>query len=217
LPGEIERGAELLRAVGADVPPEGLRPRVYLTQEDREEAERLLGEIQDDQCLVCIMPGCRDPIRAWPAERYVAVAKALLGRYPQKARFVVCGGSQDRPIAETITRDVGPAALNLAGCTTIRVLAAVLERCGLYIGAETGAAHMALAMNTATVVILGGGHFGRFFPHPGPHRVVHKWLSCYHCDWDCSREQPECILSIMENEVTAATVALIEECAIIEL
>jgi len=209
-PNELARCAELLDAFGAQVPVKGLRPKVFLTDEDGREAQRLLAPVSGSGCLVCLMPGCREPIRRWPLERYVRVAKELRRRFPDKVRFVVLGSRGEKPLASAIVDGIGPCALNLAGMTGVRVLAAVIGMCDLYIGLETGAAHMAVAMNTPGVVILGGGHFGRFFPRPGPVRAVYRRLPCYNCNWSCVRGRAECMLAIQAKEVVDAAADVIE-------
>lgn len=211
---ELERGAELLNAMGVPVPTSGLRPRVFLTEEDRVEARQLLPHAGNTRRLICLMPGCQQPIRVWPWKRYLLVARKLRERYAGKLSFVVLGADKDQAVAESLVRELGRRSHNLAGRTSIRVLAAVIEMCDLFIGVETGAAHMALAVDTSAVVILGGGHYGRFFPYEGRMRAVSKPLPCFGCDWTCTREQPDCILNINAEDVTQAAFDLIEECGI---
>ena len=208
---ELARNEDLLKALGAEVPCDGLRPRVFLTDEDRRMAKDLLAPISDSRFIFCLMPGCLNPIRQWPTERYVAVACELTDRCPGKISFAVLGSKKDQRVADAIARDLEPNVCNLAGRTNLRVLAAVIEACDLYIGVETGAAHMAMAVDTPAVVILGGGHFGRFMPYAGRLRTAYKRLDCYYCDWACVREQPDCILGVTVEDVIRSALGLIEE------
>ena len=41
--------------------------------------------------------------------------------------------------------------------------AALLERAKFYIGSDTSMAHIATALKIPAFVLLGGGHYGRFF------------------------------------------------------
>ena len=61
--------------------------------------------------------------------------------------------------------------------------AALIKRCRLVIGAETGLAHLACAVGTPNVILLGGGHFGRFMPYAATTTVVCLPLECYGCNW----------------------------------
>lgn len=114
-------------------------------------------------------------------------------------------------MTEQLTTRIGREAISVAGRTTVRELAALVEACDLYLGAETGAAHMAAAVGTPAVVVLGGGHFGRFspYPHADSVRVVYNRLPCYGCDWVCTRPQVECILGIDEDSVVRAALDLL--------
>jgi ADP-heptose:LPS heptosyltransferase len=84
-----------------------------------------------------------------------------------------------------------PLALdNKAGSTTLLGLATLLQRARLVVSNETSAVHLAAAVGTPSVCILGGGHFGRFLPyaksacHNIPHVVCHP-MACYGCNWHC--------------------------------
>jgi ADP-heptose:LPS heptosyltransferase len=66
-----------------------------------------------------------------------------------------------------------------------------LVKSQILISNETGTAHIANAVGTPTVCILGGGHFGRFVPYPvlsgqtSHLKVVYHKMPCYGCDWKC--------------------------------
>ena len=61
------------------------------------------------------------------------------------------------------------------------------------IGAETGLAHAACAVRTQNVVVLGGGHFGRFMPYSNLTSAVILPLSCYGCNWWCKYKKSYCV------------------------
>jgi ADP-heptose:LPS heptosyltransferase len=87
---------------------------------------------------------------------------------------------------------------------------------------ETGAAHLAAAVETPVVCLLGGGHYGRFVPYPEEYRakapaplpVVHT-MDCFGCDWRCiypvAKGKPTpCIERISVDAVWGAIERLIE-------
>ena len=74
----------------------------------------------------------------------------------------------------------------------------LLKHSKFYVGSDTSIAHFSAAIGLKTVVILGGGHFGRFFPYPD-HKNVHtiyKKKDCYNCNWKCTKKTNECIKEI---------------------
>ena len=80
---------------------------------------------------------------------------------------------------------------NYTGQTTLSELTCLLVKSQILISNETGTAHIANAVGTPTVCILGGGHFGRFVPYPelsgkiNNLKVVYYKMPCYGCDWKC--------------------------------
>jgi ADP-heptose:LPS heptosyltransferase len=74
----------------------------------------------------------------------------------------------------------------------------------LLIGVETGALHIATALGVPSVGILGGGHFGRFYPwgNPAVHRVAASRMDCYGCQWRCVHGDFRCIPAISTGQVS---------------
>ncbi len=56
------------------------------------------------------------------------------------------------------------------------------------------------------VGILGGGHYGRFYPWGDPKftRVVSKPMDCYGCNWHCKFETVRCIQEIPPADAARA-------------
>jgi ADP-heptose:LPS heptosyltransferase len=107
----------------------------------------------------------------------------------------------------------------LAGKTSLPEFVEVIRQARLLISNETSAVHIAAAVKTPSVCILGGGHFGRFLPYP--EKVVNckpvavfKKMACFGCNWKCN--QPHnvngcvpCIEQIeMPDVISAVDVAL---------
>ena len=109
--------------------------------------------------------------RAWPVERLAAVAAALRAR---GERVVLSGGDADRARAVEVGRlaGLGPDWV-LAGRTTLPELAALVAHAALLVTVDTGAAHLASAYGTPSVVIFGPAPVAQWGPPAaGPHRVL---------------------------------------------
>jgi hypothetical protein len=85
-------------------------------------------------------------------------------------------------------------------------MAALLRRCRLYVGAESAGAHIACAVGVPNVVLLGGGHFGRFMPYSAHTSAVALPLHCYGCRWHCKYSSALCLESL-EPRVLATAIA----------
>jgi len=79
-----------------------------------------------------------------------------------------------------------------------------LRRCRLYVGAESAGAHMACALGIPNVVLLGGGHFGRFMPYSPLTSAVVLPMDCFGCNWRCKYDTAHCIASVDPKVLDAA-------------
>ncbi len=87
----------------------------------------------------------------------------------------------------------------------------------LILGNETGFTHLAYLCGVPTVMVVGGGDFGRFVPWSGfyaenntfPLIPISHSMECFCCKWDClyvnvKKENPPCIEKIAFQEVINA-------------
>jgi ADP-heptose:LPS heptosyltransferase len=120
---------------------------------------------------VVIHVGAGYGAREWPVDRFAATAAALAatGR-----PVVFTGGSADRSRAEQAARGAGqPPAAVLAGDLDLTGFAALVADAALVVSGDTGAAHLASAYRTPSVVLFGPAppeHWGP--PAAGPHVVL---------------------------------------------
>ncbi len=136
-----------------------------------------------------IFPGASSPIRQWPLDSFIAAGTKVAKKYGLIP--VACGGLGDMDLCEQLCAGLSEVgSINLAGQTSLVELAEVIRRSDLLISNETSAIHIACAVNTPSVCILGGGHYGRFVPYPkdlsrkSPFPVIHE-MDCFGCNWKC--------------------------------
>ncbi|WP_428826920.1 glycosyltransferase family 9 protein [Azonexus sp. IMCC34842] len=136
-----------------------------------------------------IFPGASSTAKIWPASSYGAIARAIHKAYGW--RLIVCGATTDYNLAvQVIEHSKVEGALNLCGKTSLPELVEIIRGASLLIGNDTSAAHIAPAVGTPSVCLLGGGHFGRFMPYPPtiaghkPIAVYHE-MPCFNCNWQC--------------------------------
>lgn len=105
--------------------------------------------------------------RSWPADRFAAVVAALA----EDHQVVLTGSAAERERAAVVARAAGlPDPANLAGRTDLGVLAALVADARLVVSVDTGAAHLATAYGTPSVVLFGPAPVSRWGPPPGgPH------------------------------------------------
>lgn len=142
--------------------------------------------------MAVLVPGANAKYRQWPLARFAELARQLKLACPG-IRFVVVGNSKEAELGRALAAQFADCMTDLCGKTDLVSLAQLLSpRDGTrktVISNETGTAHLAAALGTPTVVILGGGDFGRLFPmsYRDNVRVVSCEMKCFNCGWRCSK------------------------------
>lgn len=104
---------------------------------------------------IAVAPGARyGPARLWSAERFTTVARALCARAPD-LRVVMVGEALDAEACARVTGLLGTPALDVAGRTDLVALAGVLAGASAVISNDSGAAHLAGALERPTVMVYG--------------------------------------------------------------
>ncbi|MFK7743285.1 MAG: glycosyltransferase family 9 protein [Planctomycetota bacterium] len=164
-----------------NVQPSDRRPQLWLTESERRRAEQLA---LPAGIRIAICADHLDPLRHWPVQRWQQVAEALQAA----GAHVVEIGSSNRLGVGT----------DLVGRLSIRETAAVLERCHLFAGNNSGPFHYAQAAGTPCVTLFSLATPERFF-HPGArvHPVQAEGLPCLGCMSRCfaSMQKTGCIAS----------------------
>jgi ADP-heptose:LPS heptosyltransferase len=124
--------------------------------------------------LAALHPGAKARDRCWPAERFAALADALIERL--RADIVLTGGPGERQLTAAVRRAMHHPALDLAGETDLGTFAAVLARADLVVSNDTGAAHLAAALGRPSVVLFGPGRPAEWGPlDQERHLVIDAW------------------------------------------
>lgn len=115
---------------------------------------------------VVLFPGAGRSYRQWNAENYALIANHIIDRFNLKV--VIGGGTAELAIADTIISYVKnkEMVVSIAGKNSLVDFIKILKNTKLLISNETGAVHMAAALDVNTICISNGNHFGRFNPYP---------------------------------------------------
>ncbi len=143
-------------------------------------AEWIAANLAPGERLVAIHPGASGPTKAWPPERWAALADALA---EQNLRIVLTGGPAEVDLAAHVSRLMRHPALNVAGATGIGQLAALLGHAALVVGADTGPLHIAVSQGVPTIHLFGPSDPGRFGPwgDPAQNIVLRASVPCSPC------------------------------------
>lgn len=138
---------------------------------------------------IVLFPGASWSGRCWPLVHFAELAARLYSQYALPV--VLCGGTGDVGLCEKLGSTLTMPFVNWAGRTNLAELAGVIQNAHLLVCNETSAVHIAAAVGTPAVCVVGGGHYGRFLPYPHklrgniPRVACHN-LPCFNCNWSCS-------------------------------
>ncbi len=161
----------------------------------------------DPRPIVAVCPGAEyGPAKRWPVENFLAVAKHFQTRH--NARIILLGAAGDVAIAEEFAKHL-PEAENRVGQTTLAEFMTALASARLTLCNDSGAMHVASALDVPTVAIFGSTEPLLTGPMGPRTRVLRHHVPCSPC---FLRECPidfACMKSITPEMAIAAGEALL--------
>jgi len=202
---EVETNLEVVRPLLGSRGPGRPAVEIFLPETARESMGRKLEASGVDfrTPIVCVHPGAAWRPRAWRPERFAAVADWIQDHYHPQVLFV--GSSEERDIEAAVRANAkGRRTFWLAGELTWQELTALLERARLFIGNDSGPAHVAAANRIPSVVLFGPQEPGRFRPWSDQSVVLHHRVHCCPCRQSvCVHPENPCVNLIELEEVKA--------------
>jgi ADP-heptose:LPS heptosyltransferase len=198
---EVERNVNFIKELGIKKSIDGI-PRWKIPSELVETSINLVKSkgIEGDFAVVC--PGASASYRVWSPEKVATVIDYLWCEY--KITTVICGSPQDKTSSLEIQKSLKSAkVICLCGETNLIELSAIMSYAKLCITMDSGPAHIAVAVNSPLICVIGGGHYKRFFPYGDPNRfrAATEELDCFYCNWKCKYGTPFCVKDISVTTV----------------
>jgi heptosyltransferase-2 len=165
--------------------------------------------------LVALHPFSSIPERGWHLNNFAALATHLA---ESGYRPLILGAPNDRDLFESVADRFASTSVDLVGKNSLRVTMALLKRCKLFVGNDSGIMHLAAAAGIPLVAIFGPQSPLKFGPWSNRATVMYRHLKCSPCRQkfftEClpsAQGKPECIESIEVDAVVAACNQLLTE------
>lgn len=153
--------------------------------------------------VVCAAAGFANVrLKTWPAERFGAALRHLRDRHGLPA--ILIGHESEAAHLEAVRAAAGGATIWLGREGSLPELAALLSQAALFFGNDTGAMHLAAALDRPVVAVFGGGTWPRFVPAARRGAAVVHPLPCFGCGWDCAFGDAPCLGEITVADATTA-------------
>jgi heptosyltransferase-3 len=146
------RVEEWTEKMGADQP---LAPKVWLDERARNDAAAFA---EGAAPLLALAPGGASAAKRWPAERFAATARRLIGGPLAGGRVALLGAAQrDGALIADIAASLAADGLPALQIEKFDLLAsaALVERATLCIGNDNVLTHLSAAMNAPTLTLFG--------------------------------------------------------------
>ncbi len=193
--------ASVLRPLG--VRWEGEAPKLVLDPAELDAARDILAAhgIGPDQTLVTVDPSHRRDTRRWPAAHFGRLI-ALAAAADPALRFLVLFGPGEEADAAAVARAAGTTACVVTSrMLTLREMAACIRLARLHLGNCSAPRHMAVAVGTPTLTILGSTSNAWTFPGPG-HAALALGLDCQPCNENsCPLGHTRCLTELTPEAV----------------
>ena len=141
--------------------------------------------------------------KQWPVENFALVAEFLNGR--QIATVAIASRAERKTLDELLLATQVPVSVfdDLA----LPEITALASNAAIFVGNDSGIAHVAAAVGTPTVVIFGSSNRDHWRPWTdAPNEIVFTEFACQPCaGYECKVfGEPKCILSVTPEQVLAA-------------
>lgn len=162
-----------------------------------------LEHFDESDSVAVIHPTAAFDTKQWATEKFARVAEAVAARGLTPVAIV---SPRERPIIDALSNESSTRIFGL-GDLTLPEVTALASRARLFVGNDSGIAHISAAAGAPCVVIFGSSNVAHWRPWTSnPNEVVREEMPCQPCHgYFCAEfDQPECILRVPTERVVAA-------------
>jgi ADP-heptose:LPS heptosyltransferase len=206
----IDANLSLARALGATVRSDEVES--YFDDQDDAYAMELLAESKAVAPIVSLHPASNWQSKMWFPERWATLADALVDRFG--ASIVFAGSDGERGYVNEVMALMKHESTSLAGRTTLPQLAAVLARCDLVLGTDSGPRHVAAGVGRPQVTLMSAHeHVQRWHFDRENEIVLRADVPCSPCFQSYCWHQ-SCMKAISVDAVLGACAQLLSRAAV---
>jgi heptosyltransferase-2 len=156
-------------------------PRLYLSREDITNGEKILAEysLSYDDKYIAISPRAVAESRRWGVDNYGRLAARITSE--MNCKVVLIGSKADFEAGRKVEAAGGANTVNLCGKTPLMTAAAILSFASLFIGNDSGLAHLAGAVDCSVVVLSGPDDPEQTSPMCEKKKVIIRDIDCISC------------------------------------
>ncbi len=197
---------ELLRRAGwIDSLPGESFIALDVSEEHRRQAEEALSSAgaRPNAVRIAIGAGASyGSAKCWPPDRFAEFVNRF--RLHTDADVILFGTAAEQKVSDTIAAGIRGPSISLVGKTAIAALPALLSRCQLFVGNDSGAMHVAAAVGLPVVAIFGPTDPHGTAPVTPRCTVIQEKSYCSPCFLRTCPIDHRCMTSVRPEAVEAA-------------
>ena len=187
------------------------RPRFKASEKEVEEARDIVRRCaggKDVGGLVLMNANCSDllPLRRWPSERYVEVAKRLVERYPEIYAAFTGGPDEAEAVAKLVKQVGSERCFSLAGETSLRQLLVIYGLADVLLTNDSGPAHFAALTGIDVVTLFGPECPMLFAARTAREHIMWDGIVCSPCVSALNNRMSPCQNNYCMQNITAEQV-----------
>lgn len=202
--------ASILALLGADW--NGEKPKLYLSDEERSAAQSILLEsgLQENDLLITLDPTHRRITRLWPLRHFARLIDLAYTHLPNVRFLPLYGPGEEKDIKELVNMVENKAAvIESSRMLGLREAAACMEKAVLHVGNCSAPRHMATAVGTPTLTILGSTDI--YWDYPSSmHRNIAYGADCQPCSRNECSKGIFCLEQLMPEAVVNELLNMLE-------
>ncbi len=167
--------------------------------------------IQNPKSKIALLhPVAAFDTKQWATENFARVAEFL---HEKDFQIVAVATKKEREVLNQLV-NLSKTPIQIFDDLTLSEITALASRASIFIGNDSGIAHVASAVEVPSVVIFGSSNRDHWRPWTNaPNEIVYEKMPCQPCAGYFCKEfaEPECIKRVSVENVVAAIIKIIEQ------
>ena len=166
---ETQRYLDVVRALRIEVVNN--EPEVFVNREGKAWIDNFLKieKLDDGKPIIGLNPGAATVYRRWDPANFAVLGDLLHEAY--RAHIVITTGPREGELADQVAQQMSHSPVIVDQATPMQ-LAALLQRCNLYISNDTGPMHLSTAVKIPTIALFGASNLIQWAPPWEKHAVI---------------------------------------------
>lgn len=207
-----QNNLDVIRTIG--ITPKNDDLEIELSSEEKKMAEKFMTDhnLNGNDFLVGIHPGAGWFTKRWPPANFGQLANLLVKE--TNAKIVLFGNKDEGKLLSEVLRELKTQPIFVFGKSGLREMAAVISKCHLFLGNDTGPSYLAEALKVPVGVFFGSTNPVYSAPQGTKCVVIRKIIKCSPVDLHlycfdepgvpCRLRTHECMKAISVQEVFQA-------------